>query len=188
MDQRLPHVAIPGDELTSEVFYYFVIDTDRSVGEYEGDELAAAVSGCFVEGEVTTEARSLAEQFRFTYPEAFAWIREALLELPDDEFGNQCVLQKIETPGGLNDGRGHLSRENEAPPTSTMYLERPWYAYQSMRLTFDRPLTEEEVQFLTQRAREYAAATHSFALEGVRLLRSQTLVTCMWAAPSEDVG
>jgi hypothetical protein len=179
MTNQLPHVRLPGQKKTEDVLYFFVMDTDRHVGQCEGEKLAAAMTGCFGEEYHNEEIEARATRFRQNFPKACAWLEEALLELPDEEFGHRCYVQKIETPGWVNDGRGNVFREHLAPPAQDMYLERPWYAYQSLRLSFDRPLKPGEVSFLCQRARAYAEETGSFVIERFRLLHRETVITCL---------
>jgi hypothetical protein len=176
--ENLPHTAVRGDQDIDTVGYLFVIDTDSSGGQFESEELLAAMTGCMHESPREGE-QLLAERFRQDYPDAYSWIEDALLELPDEEFGHPCFIQKFETPGWLNDGYGNMYREDQAPPFESMYMGHAWYAYQSVRLTFDRALTENEVAFLCERARAYAEQTRSFVIEGFRLLREERVTACL---------
>jgi len=162
MDINVPHTEI-------------VVDTDKYSGNFERD-MTNWVFG------VLEEYESEESSPYFVEDPSTAWAREnpvtyeegALTTTLHEEYGP--TWQQIEpTPGWINDGMGHHRRlaEGEDP-------NQPYGAYQSVRWTFNRILTDEEIEsvrlrvssFIDERNTRMADSNRDDAtlqLEGIRV-------------------
>jgi hypothetical protein len=163
-----------GEARDLETIYWFVIDTNRYAGNFER-ELCAFVTGRYGDCEVGQE---VAERVLSEVSGMLDWTEDAICQIPDEN--GVCRPVRIEqTPGWVQDRDGNCYPEGQV----IAHVEPFQWAYQSVAISFSRPLDEEELGLLMQRAAQFQDQSYQVTIIGYRIIEERTIQTCIAVYP-----
>ena len=184
-----PGAALDTVEATevTERAYWLIIDTDQHAYPFHRELCAYVVGATPLWGKNLDEAA--AQQFldliargavRAVAPD-LDWTEEAVAHLPTED-GIRTPVTCVATPGWVLDGAGQPYRVDEVPPG----VEARLSSYQSVAISFERPLTWAEVQQLQERAQAFVQSDlyqrreggAPIMILGYRLVESLTVEIC----------
>jgi hypothetical protein len=127
--------------------------------------------------------KEIAERVLADTAGALDWTEDAI-SLTADENGVYRPVRIEQTPGWVQDKEGRTYPEDQVPAG----VEPFQWAYQSVAMSFERPLSEEELQQLMRRAEQFPGdesylewyADKPLVILGYRLMEEQT--TCVYKA------
>jgi hypothetical protein len=166
---------------------WFIIDTDQPAHPFHR-ELAAYVVGAtplwgsnLDEADASPYLELLARGARQAAAPDLDWTEEAVAHLPTED-GIRTPVRCAATPGWVLDGVGHAYRVDQIPPGAEARLS----SFQSVAISFERPLTAAEVKQLQERAQAFVRSTlyqrgdggAPVVITGFRLVESATVDTC----------
>lgn len=172
----------------ADCVYWFIIDTDQPAHPFHR-ELAAYVVGAtplwgknLDEVEASQFLELLARGARRAASPDLDWAEEAVAHLPTED-GIRTPVRCAATPGWALDGMGQAYRLHQVPPG----IEARLSAIQSVAISFERPLTPQEVQQLQERAQAFLQSSMCqrrkdgapAVIIGFRLVESATVDTCL---------
>ena len=176
-----------GATAVTSCVYWLIIDTDQPVYPFHRELAAYVVGATPLWGKHLDEAE--ASQFlellargaiRAAAPN-LDWAEEAVAHLPTED-GIRTPVTCVPTPGWVLDGAGQAYRVDQVAPS----VEARLSSFQSVAISFERPLTSAEVQQLQERAQAFVQSTMyqrrddgaPVAITGYRLVESVTVDTC----------
>ena len=179
MQSCLPTVGATRDLKT---IYWFIVDTNRYAGNFER-ELCAFVAGRYGDCEV---GRDIAERVLSEVSGALDWTEDAICQMPDEN-GVHRPVQIEQTPGWVQDREGNCYPAGQVPA----HVEPFQWAHQSVAIGFCRPLSEEELRLLMQRAELFPQdqsyqqwyADTPLTIIGYRVIEERTTQTCTAVYP-----
>ncbi len=125
--------------------HMFVVDTDKYSGNFER-EMCAYMTGHIGDCEVGEEEAKLFREFHTDLPDGLPGI----IKVSDDHgCFRPCVI--MPTPGFVNNGNGKIYRKSRYPKGKVSFP-----SYQSVGVYFDAEITEEVVELMKKRAKEFA--------------------------------
>jgi hypothetical protein len=182
-----PALGTVGATAVTACVYWFIVDTDQPAYPFHRELAAYVVGATPLWGQNLDEAA--AGQFlellargaiRAAAPD-LDWTQEAVAHLPTED-GIRTPVTCVPTPGWMHDGAGQAYRVDQVPPG----VEARLSSFQSVAISFERPLTSAEVQQLQERAQAFVQSTMyqrseggaPVVITGYRLVESVTVDTC----------
>jgi len=167
--------------------YWFIVDTNQPAYPFHRELAAYVVGATPLWGKNSDEAAAgqflelLARGAMRAAAPALDWTEEAVAHLPTED-GIRTPVTCVPTPGWVLDGVGQAYRVDQVAPS----VEARLSSFQSVAISFERPLTSAEVQQLQERAQAFVQSTMyqrseggaPAAITGYRLVESVTVDTC----------
>jgi hypothetical protein len=187
--QRLVPLQAKGMTSISDRTYLFIVDTDRHAYPFHLALCAFLTGTCPLYGQCLDESqlvqRELLQHIANTSPMALDWTEETVLYLPTED-GIRVPAMCVPTPNWVIDRSGVAKH---SPPDSE---EGALPAYQSVAISFERPLSRRELEQLYERALLFAQsdlyeqeAGVPITILGYRLIEAVTVETCTAVFPEE---